>query len=104
MNLILLQIWRPIQQTVEKYFQKTPNKTISYGDIQIDDYPKIIKEFYNSLSQTEENYIVLSGPVSLNFAIWQLVWINHFPIKLFQWNSEKLSYEELPSINRNILL
>gem|GEM_PF-6815674 len=60
MNLIILQIGRPIQQTVENYFNKTPDKVVSFGNIKIDDYDKIIKEFYNSLSQTEENYVVLS--------------------------------------------
>lgn len=104
MNLIILQIGRPIQKTVESYFKKTPDMVISYGEVNIDDYPKIIKVFYNSLSQTEENYVVLSWPVALNFAIWQLIWINHFRVKLFQWNSNKSTYEELPIIDRNIIL
>jgi len=103
MHLIILEIWRPIAKQAEKFFNKKADKVISYPEIQVKDFPKIVNEFYHSLSQNEENYIVLSWPVSLNFQLGQVVWLNHFKIKLFQYNAENQSYEELENISRKML-
>ena len=103
MHLIILEIWRPINKQAEQFFDKKADNIISYPEITTKDYPKIVKEFYHSLSQNDENYIILSWPVSLNFQIGQVVGLNHFKVKLFQWNAEKQSYEELENVWRNVL-
>ena len=103
MHLIILEIWRPISKQAEQFFDKYADKIISYPEITTKDYPKIVKEFYNSLSQNDENFIILSWPVSLNFQLGQVVWLNHFKVKLFQWNAEKQVYEKLENIWRNVL-
>lgn len=104
MHLILLQIGRPILHSVQKAFGKDPDVVLSHGEVGVDDYHKIIKAFYQHLRSDQENHIVLSGPVSLNFALWQVVWLNHFHIKLYQRNHTKTSYDPLPLIDRNVFL
>ena len=104
MNFILLQVWRPILNTFIEFFGKEPDFLLEYDEISIKDYPQIIKNFYDSLSQTKENHIVLSGPVSLNFVIWQTVWLNHFKIQLYQRNHDTMNYDILSSIDRKIIL
>ena len=102
MNIIVLEIGRPIKGSVERQFGKA-DKVISYPMVKPEDYPKIARDFYKAVSPNEENILILSGPIVLNFLLGQLVGLNHFNIRLFQWDAERGRYVEVPKAERSWL-
>jgi len=98
---VCVEIGRPIQREVIKQFGKI-DKVISYkGNITKNDIKPLLKEVIDAL-EPNGTRLILSGPVAFNFMLGQLVGLNHYKLKVYQYNPE-IGYEDWDCADRNIL-
>lgn len=105
MRIVVLEIGRPITADVKLQLGEV-FKVISYPrQISENEYPQIIRETYNAIREAsqggEEVGLVLSGPLALAFMLGQVIGLNHYNIKVFQFSGGK--YVEVPPIKREDL-
>ena len=79
---------------------------IKMAELTPEEYPELRSDFYQYLKKWQEELlkVILSGPVAFNFTLGQMVGINHFDLKVFQYNAEKRYYDSIFSPSRSELV
>ncbi|MEM4433285.1 MAG: SAVED domain-containing protein [Desulfurococcaceae archaeon] len=106
MRIVVLEIGRPIAEDVIRQFGVQPYRIVSYPrQVKEDEYRIILREAYKAIREAasggEEVILILSGPLALAFQLGQIIGLNHFNIKVYQFSEGR--YKEVPPIKREDL-
>lgn len=109
--IVALQITRPVAEAVNKHFGQLDvlidssliihSNTLSLPE----HYKQIAQAVYKACVQGQGKniHLVMSGPVSLNFMIGQLIGLHHFAITVYQYDPASGGYVQMPSPTRDWL-
>ena len=108
--LLGLQVGRPMAQAIINQFghvDEVIDVKAVIGREKLEDeqdYRKLAREIYRAMVPRQHCSIklFLSGPVTLNFVIGQLVGLNHFDIQVYQFHPE-FGYQAVPMPKREWL-
>ena len=106
--IVVIEVGRPIVADAQEQFgeERVVAAISAVRTLQPEEFPKFAAEAYKALVQVARRvkgrvHIILSGPVSMNFQLGQLVGLSHLDIQIWQWFAGE--YKPIPPVKREMM-